>query len=327
MNYRTFGRTGWQVSEIGFGAWAIGANWGTVSEEDAMASLHAAIDQGVNFIDTADVYGDGRSEQLIARLLKERSEQIYVATKAGRRLDPHITEGYNRQNLTGFIERSLRYLDVEVLDLVQLHCPTTQVFYNPEVFEALEDLVQAGKIKHYGVSVEKVEEAIKAIQYPGLQSVQIIFNIFRTRPAELFFDLAKVNKVAVLARVPLASGLLSGKMSRESIFTKDDHRNFNRCGQSFDVGETFSGVEFESGLDAVEQIQLLVPKDMTMAQFALRWILMFDAVTTSIPGAKNPQQAIENAQASDLLPISDRAMALLQDIYDEEIREQVHQRW
>jgi aryl-alcohol dehydrogenase-like predicted oxidoreductase len=327
MNYRTFGRTGWQVSEIGFGAWAIGANWGTVSEEDAMASLHAAIDQGVNFIDTADVYGDGRSEQLIARLLKERSEQIYVATKAGRRLDPHITEGYNRQNLTGFIERSLRYLDVEALDLVQLHCPTTQVFYNPEVFEALDDLVQAGKIKHYGVSVEKVEEAIKAIQYPGLQSVQIIFNIFRTRPAELFFDLAKVNKVAVLARVPLASGLLSGKMSRESIFTKDDHRNFNRCGQSFDVGETFSGVEFESGLDAVEQIQLLVPKDMTMAQFALRWILMFDAVTISIPGAKNPQQAIENAQASDLQPISDRIMAQLQEIYDKEIREQVHLRW
>jgi aryl-alcohol dehydrogenase-like predicted oxidoreductase len=210
---------------------------------------------------------------------------------------------------------------------VQLHCPTTQVFYNPEVFEALDDLVQAGKIKHYGVSVEKVEEAIKAIQYPGLQSVQIIFNIFRTRPAELFFDLAKENKVAVLARVPLASGLLSGKMSRESIFTKDDHRNFNRYGQSFDVGETFSGVEFETGLDAVEQIQLLVPKDMTMAQFALRWILMFDAVTTSIPGAKNPQQAIENAQASDLQPISDRIMAQLQEIYDKEIREQVHQRW
>jgi len=327
MHYRTFGRTGWLVSEIGFGAWAIGANWGTVSEEDAMSSLHAAIDQGVNFIDTADVYGDGRSEQLIARLLKERSEQIYVATKAGRRLEPHITEGYNRQNLREFIERSLRNLDVEALDLLQLHCPTTQVFYNPEVFEALDDLVQVGKIKHYGVSVEKVEEAIKAIQYPGLQSVQIIFNIFRTRPAELFFDLAKEKKVAILARVPLASGLLSGKMSRESIFTKDDHRNFNRYGQSFDVGETFSGVEFESGLDAVEQIQLLVPKDMTMAQFALRWILMFDAITTSIPGAKNPQQAIENAQASDLLPISDKVMAQLQEIYDKEIREQVHQRW
>jgi len=327
MHYRTFGRTGWLVSEIGFGAWAIGANWGTVSEEDAMSSLHAAIDQGVNFIDTADVYGDGRSEQLIARLLKERGEQIYVATKAGRRLEPHITEGYNRHNLREFIERSLRNLDVEALDLVQLHCPTTQVFYNPEVFEALDDLVQVGKIKHYGVSVEKVEEAIKAIQYPGLQSVQIIFNIFRTRPAELFFDLAKEKKVAILARVPLASGLLSGKMSRESIFTKDDHRNFNRYGQSFDVGETFSGVEFESGLDAVEQIQLLVPKDMTMAQFALRWILMFDAITTSIPGAKNPQQAIENAQASDLLPISDKVMAQLQEIYDKEIREQVHQRW
>ncbi len=214
MNYRTFGRTGWQVSEIGFGAWAIGADWGNVSEQEAMASLHAAVDQGVNFIDTADVYGDGRSEKLVARLLKERSEEIYVATKAGRRLNPHVTEGYNRQNLTAFIERSLRYLDMEALDLVQLHCPTTQVYYNPEVFQVLDDLVDAGKIKYYGISVEKVEEAIKAIQYPGVHSVQIIFNIFRTRPAEMFFDLAREKQVAILARVPLASGLLSGKMTR-----------------------------------------------------------------------------------------------------------------
>lgn len=327
MNYRKFGQTGWQVSEIGFGAWAIGADWGNVSEADAMAALHAAVDNGVNFIDTADVYGDGRSEKLVARLLKERSEQIYVATKAGRRLDPHVTEGYNRKNLTRFIERSLRYLEVDALDLVQLHCPTTQVYYNPEVFQALDDLQTAGKIKNYGVSVEKVEEALKAIQYPGVKSVQIIFNIFRTRPAELFFELAQAKQVAILARVPLASGLLSGKMTRDSTFSEDDHRNYNRYGESFDVGETFSGVDYKTGLEAVEQVRPLVPKGMSMAQFALRWILMFEAVTTAIPGAKNVPQAIDNARASDFPPISDQSMAKLKDIYDQIIRAQVHQRW
>jgi len=327
MNYRSFGRTGWSVSEIGFGAWAIGADWGKVTEQEAMASLHAAVDNGVNFIDTADVYGDGRSEKLVARLVKERSEQIYVATKAGRRLDPHVTEGYNRQNLTAFIERSLRNLDVDALDLLQLHCPTTQVYYNPEVFQVLDDLVKAGKIMHYGVSVEKVEEAIKAIQYPGVKSVQIIFNIFRTRPAELFFDLAQEKQVAILARVPLASGLLSGKMNRQSTFSDDDHRTYNRSGESFDVGETFSGVDFQTGLDAVEQIRALVPEGMSMAQFALRWILMFDAVTTAIPGAKNVQQAVDNARASDFPAIPDEVMAQLAQIYDARIRAQVHQRW
>ena len=327
MNYRSFGRTGWSVSEIGFGAWAIGADWGTVTEQEAMASLHAAVDNGVNFIDTADVYGNGRSEKLVARLVKERSEQIYVATKAGRRLDPHVTEGYNRHNLTAFIERSLRNLDVDALDLLQLHCPTTQVYYNPEVFQVLDDLVKAGKIKHYGVSVEKVEEAIKAIQYPGVKSVQIIFNIFRTRPAELFFDLAQEKQVAILARVPLASGLLSGKMNRQSTFSDDDHRTYNRGGESFDVGETFSGVDFQTGLDAVEQIRALVPKSMSMAQFALRWILMYDAVTTAIPGAKNVQQAVDNARASDFPAIPDEVMAQLAQIYDARIRAQVHQRW
>lgn len=327
MNYRSFGRTGWSVSEIGFGAWAIGADWGKVTEQEAMASLHAAVDNGVNFIDTADVYGDGHSEKLVARLVKERSEQIYVATKAGRRLDPHVTEGYNRQNLTAFIERSLRNLDVDALDLLQLHCPTTQVYYNPEVFQVLDDLVKAGKIMHYGVSVEKVEEAIKAIQYPGVKSVQIIFNIFRTRPAELFFDLAQEKQVAILARVPLASGLLSGKMNRQSTFSDDDHRTYNRSGESFDVGETFSGVDFQTGLDAVEQIRALVPEGMSMAQFALRWILMFDAVTTAIPGAKNVQQAVDNARASDFPAIPDEVMAQLAQIYDARIRAQVHQRW
>ncbi len=327
MNYRTFGSIGWEVSEISFGGWAIGADWGDVSEEDALDALNAAIDQGVNFIDTADVYGDGRSERLISRVLKERSEQIYVATKAGRRLDPHVAEGYNRKNLTAFVERSLQNLDVEALDLVQLHCPPTQVYYNPEVFGVLDDLVQAGKVKHYGVSVEKVEEAIKAIQYPNVQSVQIIFNIFRQRPAELFFELAKQRQVAILARVPLASGLLTGKMTAQSAFPSDDHRNYNRQGQAFDVGETFSGVDFKTGLEAVEMLRPLVPSGATMAQLALRWVLMFDAVSCAIPGAKNRPQAVQNVQAAELPPLSDKVMAQVQAIYDDRIRPHVHQRW
>jgi len=327
MRYRTFGRTGWKVSEIGFGAWAIGADWGHVSETDALNALHESIELGVNFIDTADVYGDGRSERLISRVLKGRSDQIYVATKAGRRLNPHVSEGYNRQNLTAFIERSLVNLNVEALDLVQLHCPPPEVYYNPEVFHVLDDLTKAGKIRHYGVSVEKVEEAIKAIEFPNIKSVQIIFNIFRTRPAELFFQLAQKREVAILARVPLASGLLSGKMTHDTSFNKDDHRNYNRYGQSFDVGETFSGVDYETGLEAVDDIRQLVPEGMSMAQFALRWILMFDAVTTAIPGGKNAQQAIENARASTYPPLDDGTLIALSEIYNRYIKEQVHQRW
>lgn len=328
MNYRPFGRTGWQVSEISFGAWAIGGSWGEVAEADALAALHTSIDQGINLIDTADVYGDGRSERLIAQVLKERSEQVYVITKAGRRLNPHTAAGYNnRQNLTAFIERSLKNLDVEALDLVQLHCPPTEVYYLPEVFGILDDLVAAGKIKYYGVSVEKVEEALKAIEYPNVQSVQIIFNIFRQRPADLFFDLAKQRQVGILARVPLASGLLSGKMTRQTTFAADDHRNFNRHGEAFDVGETFAGVDYDVALDAVEQLRPLVPAGASMAQFALRWILMFDAVSCAIPGAKNAQQAQANAQAADLPPLSDELMAQVRAIYEEKIKELVHQRW
>jgi len=327
MRYRTFGQTGWNVSEIGFGAWAIGADWGHVSESDALEALHKSIDLGVNFIDTADVYGDGRSERLVSQVLKERSEKIFVATKAGRRLNPHVPAGYNRQNLTAFIERSLVNLDVEALDLVQLHCPPTEVYYNPEVFDVLDDLTKAGKIKYYGVSVEKVEEAIKAVEFPNVKSVQIIFNIFRTRPAELFFKLAKERNVAILARVPLASGLLSGKMTRSTSFSEDDHRNYNRYGQAFDVGETFSGVDYETGLAAVDEIRSLVPNGMSMAQFALRWILMFEAVSTAIPGAKNAQQALDNSEASAFPPLDDETMNALQEIYTRNIKEQVHQRW
>jgi len=327
MNYRELGRTGWQVSEISFGAWAIGSMWGKVDDAESLAALHRAIDLGVNFIDTADVYGMGRSERLIARLRKERRETIYVATKAGRRLSPHTAEGYNRQNLTSFIEDSLKNLATDCLDLVQLHCPPTAVYYRPEVFGALDDLVKAGKIRYYGVSVETVEEALKAIEFPGVQSVQIIFNMFRLRPAELFFREAQRRKVGILARVPLASGLLTGRMTRETTFSQDDHRNFNRHGEMFDMGETFSGVDFETGLKAVEELRSLVPPGATMTQLALRWILMFDAVSCAIPGTKRPAQVEENFRAGELPALTDAQMANIRDVYDRLVRPQVHQRW
>lgn len=327
MNYRQLGKTGWKVSEISFGAWAIGSAWGDVDDADSLAALHKAIDGGVNFIDTADVYGDGRSERLVAQLRKERSETIRIATKAGRRLNPHTADGYNAKNLTAFIERSLRNLETDCLDLVQLHCPPTEVYYRPEVFGALDDLVAAGKIAHYGVSVEKVEEALKAIEFPGVRTVQIIFNMFRLRPAELFFAEAKRRNVGILARVPLASGMLTGKMSKTTSFPSDDHRNFNRHGEAFDVGETFSGVDYDTGLDAVEQLRKLAPAGASMVQLALRWILMFDAVTCAIPGAKRVEQVGENIRAADLPPLGAEQMEQVRTIYENSIKEQVHQLW
>lgn len=328
MNYRTLGKTGWNVSEISFGAWAIGADWGRVTEEDAMAALHTAVDCGINFFDTADVYGDGRSEKLLARLRRERpNDTIIIATKAGRRLNPHVDDGYNRDNLTAFIERSLVNLEADALDLVQLHCPPTESYYRPELFGILDDLVAQGKIQHYGVSVEKVEEALKAIEYPNVATVQIIFNIFRQRPTSLFFEQATKRNIGILARVPLASGLLAGKMSAASTFTDDDHRQYNRHGQAFDVGETFSGVPFDVGLEAVERVRPLMRKGMTMAQFALRWILMFDAVTCAIPGGKNPAQVMDNAAAPSLDDLTDETMSAIRDIYDELIAPHVHHRW
>jgi aryl-alcohol dehydrogenase-like predicted oxidoreductase len=328
MSYRELGRTGWQVSEISFGAWAIGGDWGPVDNADSLAALHQALDLGVNLIDTADVYGDGRSEKLVAQVLRERpGERIYVATKAGRRLSPHVAGGYNRANLTAFVERSLRSLQTETIDLLQLHCPPTEVFYRPEVFAVLDDLVAAGKLRHYGVSVEKVEEALKAINYPQVQTVQIIFNMFRQRPAELFFGQARTQGVGILARVPLASGLLTGKMRADTTFEPTDHRHYNRHGESFDVGETFAGVPYEVGLAAVEELRPLVPAGASMAQMALRWILMFDAVTCAIPGAKRPAQAAANVAASELAPLDTATMAAVRDVYDRLIRPHVHQRW
>ena len=328
MQTRKFGRTGRNVSEIGFGAWAIGGSWGTVDESDAVGALNAGLDAGMTFIDTADVYGDGRSERLVAKVLKERGgERPFVATKAGRRLPQQAVAGYTDANLRAWIERSLTNLEVETLDLVQLHCPPTDLYYHPEVFDLLDRLVKDGKIRNYGVSVERIEEAIKAIEYPGVMSVQIIFNIFRQRPAGDFFELAKRKEVAIIARVPLASGLLTGKLTANSTFADDDHRRFNRHGEAFDVGETFSGVPYEVGLKAVERIRKLIGAGATMAEFALRWILMFDAVTVAIPGAKTAAQAQANARAAGLPRLSQSQMAELKAIYDEDIRPHVHQRW
>jgi aryl-alcohol dehydrogenase-like predicted oxidoreductase len=328
LEYRDLGRTGMRVSEISLGTWAFGDGWGTVSEDDALGALNRAVDLGVNFLDTADVYGDGRSEKLIGRLLKDRpNDGILVATKSGRRLDPHAPEGYDYDNLSDFAERSLKNLGVEALDLLQLHCPPTEVYRQDSTFEALDRLQEAGKVRNYGVSVEKVEEARMALDYPGVVTVQIIFNIFRQKPAEEFFPLAEERNVGILARVPLASGLLSGKMRADRVFSEDDHRNFNREGQAFDRGETFSGVDFETGLRAAEELKDLVPEGNTLAQFALRWILMHPAVSCAIPGGKNPSQVEDNVAAVEMPPLPDEVMQRAREIYDSHVRDEVHHRW
>jgi aryl-alcohol dehydrogenase-like predicted oxidoreductase len=322
MEYRMFGHTGWKVSTISLGTWAMGSLWGAVDKRDSLASLNRALDLGVNFFDTADVYG---SEPLLAQFKKQRYEPFYIATKMGMQINPDA-KSYNRKNLTAFVENSLRNLNLETIDLMQLHCPPIAV-YNAEVFGILDDLIKQGKIRYYGVSVERIVEAEKAIEFPGVQSVMIIFNIFRQRPAESFFTKAKSQGVGIIARVPLASGMLSGKMTRATTFAPDDHRTFNRNGQAFDRGETFSGVDFETGLAAVDELRALVPPNMTMAQMALRWILMFDTVTCAIPGAKRPAQAQDNIRAGDLPALSDATMEKIREIYDHRIRAQVHHLW
>ena len=328
MHSIPFGRTGRQTTRIGFGAWAIGGTWGEVSLDDAKATLHAALDEGMTFIDTADVYGDGRSERIIRDVLAERGgERPFVATKAGRRLSPHVAEGYTGAALEGFIDRSLANLGVDRLDLLQLHCPPTPVYADGAVFAALEAIKKKGKIADYGVSVETVEEARAAIRQPGVVSVQIIYNLFRMKPAEVFFFEARAANVAIIARVPLASGLLTGKMTRDSVFAADDHRSFNRNGEAFDKGETFSGVPFDVALEAVEELRALVPAGATMAAFALRWILMEDAVTVVIPGAKSPAQAQANAVAAKLAPLSADVMEAARDVYGRLIAPHVQHLW
>ncbi len=328
MNYRELGKTGMRVSEVSLGTWAVGGDWGSVAEDEAWAALNRAVDLGVNFLDTADVYGDGRSEKLIGRLLKERpNDEIFVATKAGRRLDPHTAEGYDYESLSSFVERSLRNLGVEALDLLQLHCPPTEAYRQEETFEALDRLREEGKIKNHGVSVEKVEEARMSLGYPGVKTVQIIFNMFRMKPAEDFFPLAGEKEAGIIVRVPLASGLLSGKMDADREFSDDDHRNFNREGQAFDRGETFAGVDFDNGLRAAAELKELVPEGRTLAQLALRWILEHPAVSCAIPGGKRPDQVEDNVAAADMEPLSAQTMSRIREVYDRRIRPEVHHLW
>jgi aryl-alcohol dehydrogenase-like predicted oxidoreductase len=328
MERRTLGSTGYRVTEVGLGTWNIGGSWGDVDDETGRDVVRAALDAGIDFLDTADVYGDGRSEQHIADALAERdAEDVTVATKVGRRLDPHVPEHYDYEHLADFVDRSRAYLDQDTLDLVQLHCPPTDAYYQPETFEAMDRLVEEGKVAHYGVSVERVEEALKAIEYPGVETVQIIFNMFRQRPADLFFEEATRADVGVIARVPLASGLLTGAIDRDTEFAENDHRNFNREGEAFDRGETFAGLPFDRGLDAVETLEPHIREDLTMPQAALRWILDFESVSTVIPGTTTPAHVRSNAGASEAAPLSHQTHGAVRDIYEEYVYEDVHQRW
>jgi aryl-alcohol dehydrogenase-like predicted oxidoreductase len=327
MKYRVLGKTGYEVSEVSFGTWAIGGSWGEVDDAESLRALEAALDEGVNFFDTADVYGDGRSEKLLARLTQSKKQRIIIATKAGRRLSPHVTEGYTIENITAFVERSLKNLDTDCIDLLQLHCPPTPVYDNAELFEQLNTLVKDGKVAKLGVSVEKVSEALRALQYDNVCTVQIIFNMFRLKPADEFFAEAKKRDVGILARVPLASGLLSGRMTKDTVFAADDHRQYNRHGEQFDKGETFSGVDYEKGVAAVDELKRCLPEGMTMPQFALKWILMFDAVSCAIPGGKTPAQIQQNMSVSDMAPLSAETMAKVRGVYDAYIRADVHPLW
>lgn len=328
MNHRTLGKTNYNISEISLGTWQVGGKWGSPFDHDlADKILNTAVDQGVNFIDTADVYEGGESEKAVGRLVRNRSERIYVATKCGRQLNPHTSEAYQPAALRQFVENSLRNMQLDTLDLIQLHCPPTDVYYRPEIFELFDRLQEEGKIQHLGVSVERVEEALKAIEYPNVSTVQIIFNMFRHRPSELFFREAKARNIGVIVRVPLASGLLTGKFTKDSTFQEGDHRHFNRNGEAFDKGETFSGVDYETGLKAVEALEERFPGKAPLAQLALRWVLMFDAVSTVIPGASRPEQIQSNVEASALPPLTVEEMAEVREVYYQYVAPQVHQRW
>lgn len=327
MRYQPLGRTGFEASSIGFGAWAIGGTWGRVDDDASMRALHRALDLGVNFFDTADVYGDGHSERLLARLRRERRETFWVATKVGRRSDPHTPQSYTRANLTAYVERCLKNLEVPALDLLQLHCPPTDVFYMPEVFGVLDDLVKDGKVRFYGASVERTEEGLKALEYPALQSLQVVFNVLRQRPAELLFPRALERRVAILARLPLSSGMLTGKLTRSTQFEADDHRSFNREGAAFNKGETFSGFNYDKGLAVVERLRAVLPAGMSLTELALRFIASFPAVTCSIPGARRPEQVEQNVKAGQRGALPEPLVRELQAIYEADVKAAVHQLW
>ena len=327
MKSRKFGSIDWQVSEVGLGCWAMGADWGDVSEDSAKEILKTSFDNGVNFFDTADVYGDGRSERFVGEFINSTSERIYVATKAGRRINPHEATGYYDKDLMeSFVDRSLKNLNIETIDLLQMHCPPTSAYFNDQTYEMLDYLVNKGKIQYYGFSVESVEQAIECIKRPNTKSVQIIFNMLRLKPAEEFFKLAKEKNIAIIVRVPLASGLLTGKMNLQSTFPENDHRNYNINGDAFDIGETFSGVDYKKALDVVEEIKLLVPDNFSLSQLALKWILMHKEVSVVIPGAKNTDQALLNISSSLMPPIDD-LMEAIENIYKSHLKTDIHHRW
>ena len=327
MKYRKFGSLDWNVSEIGLGCWQIGADWGEVREDKAKEVLKSSFENGVNFFDTADVYGMGRSEKFVGEFIKSLSERIYVATKAGRQINPHVAEGYyNKELMESYVDQSLSNLNVETIDLLQMHCPPTEVYSSDHTFDMLDHLVSKGKIQHYGFSVQTVDEALACIKRPNTKSIQVIFNIFRQKPAEKLFEIAKEKKVAIIVRVPLASGLLTGKFSKDSSFAPDDHRNYNINGEAFDVGETFSGVNFNKALDAVEDLKNILPTDITLSQLSLRWILMHDAVSVVIPGAKNKDHVNLNTSSSNINEISS-LMEKISNIYTEYFFDDVHHRW
>lgn len=326
MNYRTLGKTGWKVSEISLGTWQVGGGWGQAFDpKKAEEILHTAFDQGINFVDTADVYDGGLSEAAVGRAVKERTEKIYVATKCGRRIQPHSNEGYTPERLRKHVEDSLRNTGLDRLDLIQLHCPPGEVYHRDEIFGLFEDLKAEGKIAEMGVSVERINEAMTAMKYDIVSTVQIIFNLFRQRPAELLFSHAEVNHIGLIIRVPLASGLLSGKITHQTTFSKDDHRHFNREGKAFDKGETFSGVPLERAFPAIEELQKVLGEPL--AAMALKWILMFDQVGTVIPGASSVEQVLENVKSAKFPDLTSTQLKDAERIYNDYIKSEVHHLW
>ena len=327
MKKRKFGNLDWQVSEIGLGCWQIGADWGNVSEDSAKEILKSSFENGVNFFDTADVYGMGRSEKFVGEFIKSVSEKIYVATKAGRQINPHLAEGYyDKVLMESYVDQSLSNLNVETIDLLQMHCPPTEVYSSDKTFEMLDYLASKGKIQNYGFSVQTVDEALECIKRPNTKSIQVIFNIFRQKPAEELFKKAKEKEIAIIVRVPLASGLLTGKFNKDSSFAPDDHRNYNINGDAFDVGETFSGVNFTKALEAVDDLKNILPDGMTLSQLSLKWILMHDAVTVVIPGAKNKEHVNLNTSSSEIEDISS-LMNQINSVYTKYFYDDVHHRW